>query len=233
MKRTNLIVFLLALAGVLASSACLADEPPGGAPSPQAGSNPEETVPHGWLLDPSRFLLRASIVGFLPTTERSGLRVSLANDQGFAVDGTYFLHPNFGLNLFVSFLTSDISSTRARAPTSTSSLGSQHLLPIIATAQYHFCPDCRVRPYAGAGIGGPIPLSESGNLKLVQPRIGKVIGVAGEAGLDYMINQHFSLNLDCRFVRVDTHAKTTGIVTTQGGLRVDNVFLGGGFGYRF
>ncbi len=256
MERINLIGSLLAVAAVFVASTCPADEPSQEFPTqPAYSSTPvklalpslaaesvvaatarpqeNEAIPHGGWLDPSRLLVRATLIGFLPITERSGLRISLANDQGFAMDGTYFIHANFGVNALAAFLTTDVSSTRARAPTGTSSLGSQHLLPLILTAQYHFCPECRVRPYLGVGIGALIPLNESGNLKLVQPRVAKEIGPAAQAGLDYMINRHFSLNLDVKFLRVDTVAKTSGIVTVRGGLRVDAFFLGGGFGYRF
>lgn len=118
-------------------------------------------------------------------------------------------------------------------------IGSVKHLPPTLTLQYHFNPEGSVRPYAGIGLnytrfsgvkldagtvlGGSVPLKVDRSS----------VGWAAQIGVDIQLAPQWFLNLDAKYVKIDTDisVKGAGIPVTR--LDIDPVLLSVGLGYRF
>jgi outer membrane protein len=93
-------------------------------------------------------------------------------------------------------------------------VGSTKHLPPTLSLQYHFLPDSKFQPYVGAGVNYTIFFDEDedgtlaalgGSLELDD----NSFGLAGQVGFDYMFNDKWFINLDLRYIAIDTEAKVT------------------------
>jgi outer membrane protein len=118
-------------------------------------------------------------------------------------------------------------------------IGSVKHLPPTLTLQYHFNPAGTVRPYAGIGLnytrfsgvkldagtvlGGSVPLKVDRSS----------VGWAAQIGVDIQLAPQWFLNLDAKYVKIDTDisVKGAGIPVTK--LDIDPLLLSVGLGYRF
>lgn len=118
-------------------------------------------------------------------------------------------------------------------------IGSVKHLPPTLTLQYHFNPAGTIRPYAGIGLnytrfssvkldagtvlGGSVPLRVDRSS----------FGWAAQIGVDIQLAPQWFLNLDAKYVKIDTDiaVKGAGIPVTK--LDIDPLLLSVGLGYRF
>ncbi len=113
-------------------------------------------------------------------------------------------------------------------------------LPPTLTLQYHFAPDAKVRPYVGAGVNYTIFYDEDASGAL-EGAIGSTkvsaddsFGYAVQAGVDIDLGERFFLNLDAKYIDIDTTAKLrTGALVNRVNVSLDPVFAGIGIGMRF
>ena len=116
------------------------------------------------------------------------------------LDGTYFVAPNFALNLIAA-------TTRHQVEVRNSALGTVNLgtvwaLPPTLTAQYHFLPSSRISPYLGVGVNATFYDGYGGSLTppVTRVRLDTSIGVAPNIGVDYEIAPNWLLNLDAKWI---------------------------------
>ena len=179
--------------------------------------------------DGAKFLIRATAIGVITDASSNsvaagGLDLDLDNDLRFAVDGTYFVTPNIGVNVLATFLNFEVRSAGV-------SLGSVDVLPPIVTVQYHFLPDAQLRPYVGVGFNYNHFYGESGTLDIINAEVEDAFGFVAQAGVDYMITESLSLGLDFKFLKVDTDVTIAGVKVDE--LDVDAFIIGVGIGFRF
>ncbi|MBS1187030.1 MAG: hypothetical protein H6R04_1048 [Burkholderiaceae bacterium] len=108
-------------------------------------------------------------------------------------------------------------------------IGTFRHLPPVLTAQYHFSPDSKISPYVGAGINYTrIWDVNLGGLKLEQSSIGGAL----QAGVDFKLDKHWSINLDVKKVQIRSDVKNSdGSKLTS--VKLDPWLIGVGVGYRF
>ncbi len=171
----------------------------------------------------------------------SGSGVSVDDDVVPELDITYMLNPNWGVELILATSDHDVSATG-----SLSGLGhivDSKVLPPTLLLQYHFAPGANIRPYVGAGANFTLFYDESATASFEVAAGGpsnvdldESFGLAGQLGLDIAINADWFLNLDVKYIDLNT----TATITTPGPLgivEVDvdiNPFVWGiGIGRRF
>jgi outer membrane protein len=100
------------------------------------------------------------------------------------------------------------------------------------TAQYHFLPDQKFRPYLGAGINYTRFYDINlGNGALTVDK--SSWGPALQAGADIEINKRFFVNLDVKKIWMDTDVKAVASGATVANLKIDPWIFGIGAGMKF
>lgn len=149
------------------------------------------------------------------------------------IDITYFFTPNIAAELILTY------PQKHDVELGGTDIGSVKHLPPTLTLQYHFNPTGTVRPYVGLGVnytrftsvdldagsvlGGSVPLKIDRNS----------YGFAAQVGADFQIAPQWFLNVDVKYVTIDTDifVKASGAKVTK--LDIDPLLIGVGIGYRF
>jgi outer membrane protein len=141
------------------------------------------------------------------------------------VDFSYFLTDNVSAELVLTYPQKvDISVNGADA-------GSVTALPPTLLAKYHFgAADDTFVPYVGAGVN--LTLFGSRSLLGGGARISKSsVGVAGQIGADFALTGAWSMNVDLKYIMMDT---TVYVGSARAGkLGLDPWVASVGIGYRF
>jgi outer membrane protein len=87
----------------------------------------------------------------------------------------------------------------------------KHLPPTLSL-QYHFAPAAHVRPYIGAGLNATLFFSEhtSGVLDGTALKLDTSFGPAAQFGIDIDVGSTWFLNLDARWMDIDSKATLDG-----------------------
>ena len=168
-----------------------------------------------------------------------GEKVRLNNQVVPEVDVTWMATDHIGFELIAA-----TTKHRASGVTGTTGgigrLASTRVLPPTLTAQYHFAPTGKVRPYIGAGVNYTLFFDEKA-AKGLEAAVGRTsvsmkdsFGWAGQAGIDVDINPRMFLNFDVKYIDIDTTARlTTAAAGTQRvKMDIDPLVFGVGFGLR-
>ena len=191
------------------------------------------------------FLLRGRAILVAPTEDSSGIEPAFPNDEvsvtnSFApeVDISYFVTDHVALELIAATTKHDINGKGGLEPVG--ELADTWVVPPTLTLQYHFAPKTKIRPYVGAGVNYTLFYSEDASDDL-ESAIGKTkvdledsFGFALQAGVDFDLNEKLFLNLDVKYIDIDTKAKlTTGSLVNRVKVSLDPVVAGIGIGMRF
>ena len=89
----------------------------------------------------------------------------------------------------------------------------KHLPPTLSL-QYHFLPKKKFQPYVGAGVNYTyfFDAKSEGTLSALGGSLDiddNSFGLAGQVGFDYMFNDKWFINLDLRYIGIETKAKVT------------------------
>ena len=115
-------------------------------------------------------------------------------------------------------------------------IGETKHLPPTLSVQYHFMPDSVFSPYAGVGFNWTIFSSEK-----IDPGVADGLtlddstGFAAQIGADFNINEKWLVNLDIRYIDIETDA-TIRVGTDRVGLgtvKIDPTVYSLMVGYRF
>ena len=169
-----------------------------------------------------------------------GEKVSIDNAVAPEIDVTWMASDHIGFEL-IAATTKHSASGRTGTTGSIGKLASTWVLPPTLTAQYHFLPDAPVRPYVGAGVNYTLFYSEDASGGL-ESTVGKTkvhmsdsFGWAAQAGVDIDLNDRLFLNIDVKYIDIDTTARLS---TTAAGVQkvhvdLDPLVFGVGVGMRF
>ncbi len=169
-----------------------------------------------------------------------GEEVSVNNSFMPEVDVTYMATDRLGFEL-IAATTKHRASGRTGTTGTIGRLASTWVLPPTLTAQYHLNPAGKLRPYVGAGINYTLFYSEnaSGALEAAvgptRVRMSDSVGWAAQAGVDIDITDRLFLNLDVKYLDIDTTARldTTAAGTQRVRVSLDPLVFGIGVGTRF
>ncbi len=168
-----------------------------------------------------------------------GEHVSVDSSVMPEVDITYMATDHIGFELIAS-TTKHHADGRTGTTGSIGKLASTWVLPPTLTAQYHLNPTGRIRPYVGAGLNYTIFWNETASDGLVAAvgptdvRMKDSLGWAAQAGFDVDITPRVFLNLDIKYIDIDTTARlrTTAAGTQHVAISLDPLVFGIGLGIR-
>lgn len=109
--------------------------------------------------------------------------------------------------------------------------GSLRHLPPTVTFQYHFNPTGPVNFYIGAGVNYTFVYDEKIAIPGSKLELDNSFGLAAEAGLEYFINDNWSLGAQLWWVDIDSDAKLDG--ADIGTANVDPIVVGIDLAYKF
>jgi outer membrane protein len=158
------------------------------------------------------------------------------------LDISYYITKNIAAELILALGTRHNVSIQdeAGAVVPNQDLGSVNLLPPTLTVQWHFNPDQMIDPYVGAGVNYTNFLDR--NLKVSSGALaGTKIkvdsdswGYALQAGVDINLKDGWLINLDAKYVNIETDVK----LNVAGWTKIDSLdinpwVLGIGIGKKF
>lgn len=115
-----------------------------------------------------------------------------------------------------------------------------NVLPPTLFAQYHFNPKGKVRPYAGVGLNYTLFFSDNltsaakNALGASNLDINSSFGLAGQFGVDFEMKNNWSLNLDLKYIQIDTEATfDSALGPIKVNIDIDPWVMGVGFGKTF
>ncbi len=169
-----------------------------------------------------------------------GEKVSVNNSFMPEVDITYMATDNIGFEL-IAATTKHHASGKTGTTGTLGRLASTWVLPPTLTAQYHFAPEGKVRPYIGAGVNYTLFYSEDASNALegavgpTQVNMDDNFGWAAQAGVDIELSERVFLNLDIKYIDIDTTATltTTAAGTQTVDISLDPLVVGVGLGMKF
>jgi outer membrane protein len=151
------------------------------------------------------------------------------------LDVEYFFTSHWSSELVLTYPQSQTVTVEKSALGGRTVLGSFKHLPPVLTAKYNFMPDATFRPYVGLGVNLTIiwdtnlsvPTSPAIPLSLNSTSV----GVAGQAGFDVKLADHWFVNADVKWAKLGSDVKAGG--NTVSTVHLDPWLFGLGIGYRF
>ena len=191
------------------------------------------TRPRGIVVAPND--TRGSVLPAFP-----GEKVSVDNGVAPEIDFTYMATDHVGFEL-IAATTKHSASGRTGTTGSIGKLASTWVLPPTLTAQCHFLPDAKLRPYVGAGVNYTLCYNESassgleGAVGATKVHMSDSFGWAAQAGVDIDLTDKLFLNLDVKYIDIDTTARlsTTAAGVQKVRINLDPLVGGVGVGVRF
>lgn len=234
------ILFFSVAAAALSLAVAASPAAAQGGPDDRTGATDRTGIAAGDVL------LRVRTIMVAPN-ERSGSvlpafpgeKVSVDNSFMPEIDATYMATDHIGFELIAS-TTRHHADGRTGTTGAIGRLASTWVLPPTLTAQYHFAPASHVRPYVGAGLNYTIFWNEKASSAL-EKAVGPTrvhmtdsFGWAAQAGIDVELTRKVFLNLDVKYIDIDTttRLRTTAAGTQQVRLHLDPLVFGVGLGLR-
>ncbi len=191
-------------------------------------------------------LLRVRAILVAPNESSSGItpafsaeHVSVNNSVMPEVDVTYMASDHIGFELIAATTKHGISGISGTTG-GIGKLATTWVLPPTLTAQYHFNPEGKIRPYVGAGINYTI-FYESKATTGLQAAVGPTrvglsdsVGWAAQIGTDIDLTDRIFVNADVKYISIRTNATltTTAAGVQQVHVRLDPLVVGVGIGFR-
>lgn len=192
-------------------------------------------------------LVRARAVMVAPDEESTGItpafpaeRVAVTDSFAPEVDVTYMVTDAIGLELIAATTKHHVEGTSGTTG-GIGRLAGTWVLPPTLTVQYHFNHAGTVRPYVGAGVNYTIFYNErasSGLQAAVGPTtvgLSDSVGWAAQAGVDIDVARNMFINVDVKYINIDTNAvlNTTAAGAQRLRVNLNPLVFGAGVGWRF
>lgn len=161
-----------------------------------------------------------------------GADVRIPHSLTVAAEIGYFLTPNFAIGLAGGY--PPLVKVEAKGTiTGLGTLGKVDGGPMALTAQYHFTGLGRFQPYIGVGPSLMIVFKDHDGA-VTNLKTDHALGVAGQIGFNYMLNDHWGVFVDLK--KVYLRAKTQGNLggaPIRATVTLDPLVLHTGLTYRF
>lgn len=192
--------------------------------------------------DHGNFMIRGLVTGVLPDADASvfaggaripGANADVSDEVVPATTLTYFFSDNIAVELFCCFAKHEVDGTG-----SISGLGEiadTWIFPPALTAQYHFNPDGKFKPYMGVGLQYIAFFDEGvgqNALGASSVSIDDAVGFTLQAGIDIAMGNGWYLNADVKKTWLETEVKWAG-TGVRADVDLDPLIVSAGFGYRF
>ena len=142
------------------------------------------------------------------------------------VDLSYFFTKNLAAELVLTYPQEvDIKIAGVKQ-------GTIKALPPSLLLQYHFTELGAFKPYVGAGVNYTFFYNTNNILGGAASVERNSWGLAGQVGFDYMFTKNLGLNVDVKYIKMDTDVSVAGLGKI-GTLNLNPVTMGVGVTYRF
>jgi outer membrane protein len=183
------------------------------------------TLPGAAAAQDAKWIVGLRALGIYPDDSSSISGLAVKDQWTGELDFTYFFTKNVAAELILGWAKHEVTLNG-------NSLGKVGVLPPTVTIQYHFTDLGAFKPYVG--IGGNYTYFYENELANGTLNIkDNSWGGALQVGADYMLNKNWSLNLDVKYVWMDTDVRVTSTGATLGTLDINPWLLGIGARYRF
>ena len=226
------VMLLLPILGVAATRASAADVP-------AEGRHAEATVVAAQR--PPSFYVHVGLAGIYLD---EGAKINVAGYRVIggdidikpqvtpAVEVGYFFTPELAVS-FTGGFPPRIKVEAAGTMNGMGLVGRSTYGPMTLTAHYHFQGLGRFQPYIGLGAAFMVVFDRKDGL-MTQLEINNAAGVALQAGVDYMIDDHWGMFIDVKKAYLRTEAKGfLGPAPVKADLRLDPAVVHAGVTYRF
>ena len=160
------------------------------------------------------------------TINQSGLDVKAKNKTIPELDVTYFFSKNIAAELVLSY------PQRVEVTAVSGSLGTVTAIPPTLLAQYRFTQFGPLKPYVGAGIN--YTRFGSRNLGADDYSVEKSsVGYAAQIGADYMLTKNWGINLDVKYLQIETDVIVNSSGASAGTLKLSPISTSVGVTYKF
>jgi outer membrane protein len=156
-----------------------------------------------------------------------GLDVKAKNKTIPEVDVTYFFSKNIAAELVLSY------PQRVEITAVSGSLGTVTALPPTLLAQYHFTQFGPLKPYVGAGINYTRFGSRNLNAGDTHSVEKSSVGYAAQIGADYMLTKNWGINLDIKYLQIETDVIVNSSGASAGTLKLSPIATSVGVTYKF
>ncbi|MBD8629066.1 OmpW family protein [Oxalobacteraceae sp. CFBP 8753] len=183
------------------------------------------------LAQESPWLVRARAIQMEPDNKSSPVggvgaadTIKVSNKTIPELDISYFFTPNFAAELILTY------PQKHNVTLAGTKIGSFKHLPPTLSAQYHFAPGATFNPYVGVGVN----YTRISSVKLLNGAAdleNDSVGLALQAGVDFRLDERWSLNADIKRVNIRSDVIVGGANISH--LKVDPMLFALGVGYRF
>lgn len=167
-------------------------------------------------------ILRAGAAGVFPAEESGhldavpGARVEGSDAWSLGITFTYMLSDRIGLGILGAYPFNhnlESNATLVSALGDNGNIGKTRQLPPTVTLQWHFpTVASSFHPYVGAGVNYTMFFDEDtrGPLNGVDLNVDNSLGLAGEAGLDYVMENDWILSAQAWYINIEPEARLRG-----------------------
>lgn len=184
------------------------------------------------------WLVRVRAIDVIPYASSNNLNTvngkvsDISSKVAPELDISYFITPNIAAELILATSKHNVKATGTTL--GTVDLGDATILPPTLTLQYHFMPDCKVRPYIGAGLNYTYFYNISRGPSVNAISYASSFGPALQAGADFMIDTNWSVNVDVKKIYVQSNVNADlGSTHLSPTVALNPIVIGIGVGYRF
>ncbi|PSS56929.1 OmpW family protein [Pseudomonas sp. BBP2017] len=172
------------------------------------------------------FIVRAGAITTAPNedsgeikldgSKASGTKATLDSDTQLGLTFAYMLTDHVGLELLAATPFQHTVGVKGLGPGLDGKLADIKQLPPTLSLQYYpMAPSSKFQPYAGIGLNYTMFFDEdlSSNRKaqgFSDLKLKDSVGLAGQLGMDYMIDEHFLVNASIWYIDIDTKATMDG-----------------------
>lgn len=206
-----------------------------------AGATLSTLSPSLFAEEAGDWLVRGRFIHVNPnddSSEVSGIpqsAVGVDADSTVELDFTYFLSKHWALELILATTNHEISGSGSIS--ALENLVQTKVLPPTLTLQYHNYVTDNARLYLGAGLNYTLFYDENGlgAFDGADIDLDSSFGLSAQAGLDFNVSENWFMNIDVKFIKIDTEAEIRpgdGSVLTVDA-DIDPWVIGLGVGTRF
>lgn len=181
------------------------------------------------------WMIRGRIIGVLPNSSAKFNVPGSAHVSDRVIpelNVSYFFTPNFAVETICCFSKHKITGRKALRGVA---VGDTWVLPATVMAQYHFTSFGAFKPYVGVGLNYSIYFSEdAAGGAVARLKLKNSVGAAAQIGFDYMLDEHWGLNVDLKYVHMKPKIDlVAGGADVSGRAKINPWIVGSGVTYKF
>ncbi|MEC8086774.1 MAG: OmpW family outer membrane protein [Pseudomonadota bacterium] len=165
------------------------------------------------------------------TSAEMGGKVKTGNDLIPELDITYFFTDQFSVETMLGVAKYNVQLDDSAL--GNMDIGTVKKLPTALAFQFHPAMSGKVRPYVGAGVSYTMFFDERVGRSITDVEYRDELGFIFQAGLNYYLDNRFSINLDVKKYIIETDMKMNNRTINARNVSIDPLMVGVGIGINF